>query len=519
MHEYYFDDEAANRVELFFERYLRHVKSKWAGEPFVLLPWQRQIVRDLFGWKREDGRRKYRMAYLELPRKAGKSSLAAGIALYLLFADGEYGAEVYSAAVDRDQAGIVFETAKQMILASPVLSRKCKIYKRTIAVLETASAYHVLSADAPSKHGLNAHGIIFDELHAQPDRELWDVLTTSTGAREQPLIVAVTTAGYDRNSICYEIYEYAKKVSKGIVADPSMYSAIYEAEEEDDWTDPKVWRKANPSLGVTVTEEYYSNECRKALEMPSYQNTFRRLYLNQWTQQQSRWIDLKLWDENGAGSLPESALLGRPCFGGLDLAAVSDLCAWVMVFPREEDPDTIDVVARFWCPEARLNDQGNKYRHEYASWARAGYLQVTPGEVIDYGYIKAVILEDAKKFGLVDLNIDRLFQGYQLGGELQEEGLKVYGMGQGFISMAAPMKEFERRLLAKKVKHGGNPVLRFMADGVVVKQDPAGNLKIDKANSQARVDGIVALVMAIDRAVRHQNAKQSVYNERGVLAL
>ncbi|MBT9169005.1 MAG: hypothetical protein DDT19_02357 [Syntrophomonadaceae bacterium] len=507
--------QRADSVVEFFKAELRHTKGRWAGRPFELLPWQEKIVRDLFGTLRSDGTRQYRTAFIAVPRKSGKSTLAAAIGLALLF-EGEQGGEVYSAAVDRDQAAIVFETAKAMVEASPRLRQETQVFRRALYVPRFGATYKVLSADAPGKHGLNAHGIIFDELHAQPNRDLWDVLTTSVGAREQPLIIVITTAGYNQTSICYELYDYAKKIRDGIIRDDTFYTTIYEAAEDDDWTSEETWRKANPSLGTTVLAEFYAQESRKAHEMPSYQNTFRRLYLNQWVQQQSRWIDLALWDENGAQIIDERSLHGRTCFGGLDLSAVADLTAWVMVFPHDDDPEIIDVLCRFWCPEARLYDTSNKYRYQYQAWAKQGYLKTTPGDAIDYAFIKTQILQDAQKFQLVDLNIDRVFQGYQLGMELQEEGLIVVGMGQGFLSMALPMKEFERRLLARKVRHGGNPVLRFMADSVVVKQDAAGNLKPDKANSQARIDGIVALVMALDRSMRREKLQRSIYESQGL---
>ncbi|MBO8158839.1 terminase TerL endonuclease subunit [Thermosyntropha sp.] len=506
----------ADQAVAFFKA-LRHTKGRWAGRSFELLPWQEKIIRDIFGTLRPDGTRQYRTVYIEVPRKAGKSTLASGIALYLLF-EGEPGAEVYSAAADRDQASIVFEQAKAMVLGSPELSRYAEVYKRAIFVPRLGATYKVLSADAPTKHGLNAHGIIFDELHVQPNRELWDTLTTSTGARTQPLIVAITTAGYDRNSICWELHEYACKVRDGLIQDPSFYPAIFAADEDDDWTKLETWKKANPSLGFTVQEEFYQQEIKKALEMPSYENTVKRLYLNVWTQQINRWISLQLWDEN-AGMVVEEELKGRVCYGGLDLSSVSDITAWVMVFPDEEDPEKVEVLCRFWVPEAQLNNSQNRYRDQYIKWVKQGFLKTTPGDAIDYSFIKDQILRDAETFQLVDLNIDRLFQAHQLAIELDEEGLTVVGMGQGFMSMATPMKELERRLLARKICHGGNPVLRWMADNVAVKQDPAGNLKPDKATSQGKIDGIVALVMALDRAMRHEQNKRSIYEDRGVITL
>lgn len=494
---------------------LRQTKGKWAGQPLDLLPWQEEIIRALFGTLRPDGKRQYRTAYIEVPRKAGKSTLSAAIALYLLF-EGEPGAEVYSAAADREQARIVFEQAKAMVESSPELSRYAETYRNAIAVPALNASYKVLSADAPTKHGLNAHGIVFDELHAQPNRELWDVLTTSTGAREQPLVVAITTAGYDRESICYELHDYAQKVASGVIDDPSFYPVIFAADDGDEWDDPATWHKANPSLGTTVQEEFYLSEARRAKEMPAYQNTFRRLYLNQWTQQATRWIDLNLWDENG-GTISEVALRGRTCYGGLDLAAVSDLTAWVMAFPRDDDPEMVDLLCRFWCPEKRLSDSSNRYRDQYRQWAREGYLTVTPGDATDYAYVREQVLADATQFRIVDLNVDRLFQAHQLATELENEGMTVFGMGQGFLSMATPVAEFHRRLLNRKINHGNNPVLRWMADGVVVKQDPAGNLKPDKASSQSKIDGIVAAIMALDRQMRHMSDRKSVYATRGMI--
>ncbi len=507
-----------NRANLAVEfiQSLKHIKGRWAGRPFELLSWQEKIIRDIFGTLRPDGKRQYRTAYIEIPRKAGKSTLSAAIALFLLV-EGEKGAEVYSAAGDREQASIVFETAKQMLLTNSELSRAAEVYRRSIVVPALGASYKVLSADAPTKHGLNAHGIVFDELHVQRNRELWDILTTSTGAREQPLVVAITTAGYDRSSICWEIHEYACKVRDSVINDPTFYTAIFTADEEDDWTKPETWRKANPSLGITVQEDFYAQEVKKALEMPSYENTVKRLYLDIWTQQINRWISLQLWNEN-AGIVSEDELAARTCYGGLDLSSVSDMTAWVMVFPHDDDPETIDVLCRFWCPESQLNNTQNRYRDQYRAWSKQGYLKITPGDAVDYSFIKAQILQDAQKFKLVDLNIDRLFQAHQIGMELQEEGITVVGMGQGFTSMAAPMNEFERRLLARKIRHGGNPVLRWMADNVAVKQNPAGTFKIDKASSQGKVDGVVALVMALDRAMRHED-KKSVYEKRGMRSL
>lgn len=516
-----YDKEKADRAVNFI-KLLKHTKGRWAGAPFNLQPWQEEeIIRPLFGTVTPEGYRQYRTAFIEVPRKNGKSELAAAIALYMLFADNEYGAEIYSAAADRDQASIVFNIAAQMVRQSPSLSKRCKIIdsQKRIVYYKTNSFYRAISADAYSKHGYNAHCVIYDELHAAPNRELWDVLATSMGARAQPLMLAITTAGYDQNSICYEQYEYAKKVLDGTIEDPSFFAYIREADPEDDWKDPKTWEKANPNLGITVSKEFLEQECRKAQEIPAYQNTFKRLYLNVWTQQANRWIDLDLWDSNFKYEIAEEELAGRTCYGGLDLSSVSDITAWVLVFPKEDDPEEVEVLCRFWCPTARLHDSRNKYRDQYVKWAQEGWLTATPGEAVDYSFVKKQILEDAERFALVDFNVDRLFQGHQLSNELMEEGLTVVGMGQGFMSMSTPTKELERRLIARKINHGNNPVLRWMADNVAVKQDAAGNLKPDKASSQGKIDGIVALIMALDRCMRHEKPERSVYEDRGILVL
>jgi phage terminase large subunit-like protein len=407
-----------------------------------------------------------------------------------------------------------------MVAAHRELRRMSKAYKNAIEVRKTGSVYRVLSADVPTKHGINASAVLFDELHAQPNRDLFDVLTTSVGARRQPLVFLITTAGFDRESVCYEQYAYARQLLDGVIEDPSYYAVIYAAGEQDDWQDPKIWAKANPSLGQTIGLEYLQDEARRAARIPARQNAFRRYHLNQWVQQHTRWISMDLWIENGGPAIDPDSLKGRTCYGGLDLASVSDLAAWVLVFPNPADLDELQVICRLWCPKARLEDPHNKYRAQYQAWAEAGLLEATPGDAIDYDVVRTRILEDAERFRLVDVAVDRLFQAHQLSMELIKEGLEVAGMGMGFMSMATPMKEFERRLLLHKIRHGGHPVLRWMADNVAVDQDAAGNLKPNKASSQGKIDGIVALVLALDRAMRHQSGGGgSVYDKRGVRTL
>jgi len=516
-----FDRQKAEHA-LQFYGFLRHSKGEWAGQPFALAPWEQFILWCLFGWLRADGYRRYRTAYLEVARKNGKSTLLAGTGLYLLTADGEPGAEVYSAATKRDQAKISWEEAVRMRGASPPLSRMIQHWKSsdTLTIQATASKYQPLGADADTMDGLNVHGALIDELHAHPTRKVVDVLETATGARRQPLTVYITTAGFDRKSVCWELHEYSRQILEGTIQDDTWFGYIAAIDEGDDWTDPKVWAKANPNLGVSVKLDDLERKAEKAKQLPAAQNAFQRLHLDVWTQQSDRWIARELWEAN-AGPLKhyelEAALKGRPCYGGLDLSSVSDITAWVMAFPQDEDPEALDIVCRFWCPDARLTDKSNRYAEQYKAWAQAGYLNVTSGDAVDYAFVRRAILEDAERYAVVNLNVDRLFQGYQLSQELADEGLEVFGMGQGFIGMAAPMREFERRLLAKKLRHGGHPVLGWMADNVSVKQDPAGNLKPDKAASEGKIDGIVGLVMAVDRAMRPEKPKRSVYEVRGVV--
>jgi len=462
----------------FFETILVHTKGEWSGIPFALLDWQRdEIIGPLFGTLNDDGTRQYRTAYIELPRKSGKSEMAAGVALYLLFADGEPGAEIYGAACDREQASIVFNVAAEMVKRSPVLRKRAKIVdsRKRIVVPSTGSFYRAIPADAAGSHGFNASGIIFDELHAQPNRDLWDVLSTSTGARRQPLLFAITTAGYDRHSICWEQHDYAEKVQSGVIDDPSFFAYIRSAPEDADWTDPAVWEACNPGLGVTVKREYLEQQARKAQETPAYENTFRRLHLNQWTRQEERWLPLEKWDAC-AEPVDAETLRGRECYAGLDLASTTDIAAFVLVFPNEDN--TYDVLSHFWVPEESMAIRSRRDRVPYEVWCREGYIQATEGNVIDYATVLATIDDYAQRYDIQELAYDR-WGATQLVQQLQDRGMEVVPVGQGFASMSAPTKELLNVVLSQRLRHGGNPVLRWMADNMVVRQDPAGNIKPD----------------------------------------
>ncbi len=512
-----FDHVAAFAAEYFFEGMLVHIEGPLAGQPFVLAPWQRELVRELFGRKLSDGRRQYSTLYLEVPRGNGKSTFAAGLALYLLTVDGEQSAKIYGAAADKGQAAIVFETAEKMVQASPQLSRRITPYRtKTMEFAETGSKYIVLSSEAYTKHGLNPSGIIFDELHAQPNRELYDVLMTAMGKRAQPIMVLITTAGYDRNSICWEQHEYARKIIDGAITDPTWLARIYAAEPEDDWTSPATWAKANPNYGVSVREEFLRQQCEKALQSPAYQNTFRRLYLNQWTQQENRWIDMTAWD---ACAAPLPDLAGRRCYGGLDLASTTDIAALVLAFPPIADSEPLWLLPYFWIPQEAMIERERRDRVPYTTWVRDGLVTATPGNVIDYGYIRNQINALATRYDLREIAIDP-WNATQLSIDLQDDGIVVVEMRQGFASMTAPSKELLRLVLSKGLSHGGNPVLRWMADNVSARQDPAGNVKPDKAKSTGRIDGIVASVMGLARAtVADPDAGVSMYDDARIVAV
>jgi phage terminase large subunit-like protein len=504
-----FNPLAAQHAIQFFG-FLRHSKGEWAGQTFALAPWQAFVVGSLFGWRRADGLRRFRTAYCAVPRKNGKSTLSAGIGLYLLVADGEQGAEIYSAATTRDQARIVFDEAKRMVSSSPALKRRVQVLINNLHVAATASRFMPLSSDSRSMDGLNVHGAIIDELHAHRTRGVVDVLDTATGARRQPLLFEITTAGYDRHSICFEHHDYAIKLLEGTLRDDAWFAYIASADEGDDWTDPQVWRKANPSFGLSVKEDDLARKAEKAIALPGAQNAFRRMHLNEWTEQAERWIDMAAWDACSAPVDPEH-LRGRPCFGGLDLSTTTDVTALAWVFPPEDDDDLWRVLSRYFVPEDNLRKRAERDRVPYDLWMRQEFIEATPGNVVDYGAIEQRILADAALFQVREIAYDP-WNATHIALRLQDEGATMIEFRQGFRSMAAPTREIEKLIVSRKFAHGGNPVTRWMAANVAVTRDPAGNLKPAKDKSTERIDGIVAAIMAIGRAMVAQEDPQPEYS-------
>ena len=514
----YYDDELAQFAVMFIES-LCHTKGTWAGKPFKLLDWQRQIIQDLFGIVKPNGYRQFNTAYIEIPKKNGKSELAAAVALLLCCGDGEQRAEIYGCAADRGQATIVFDVAADMVRMCPALNRRCKILasQKRIIYTPTNSFYQVLSAEAYAKHGFNIHGVVFDELHTQPNRKLFDVMTKGSGdARMQPLYFLITTAGTDTNSICYETHQKAKDILEGRKIDPTFYPVIYGAGEDEDWTDPKVWIKSNPSLGETIGMDKVEAACESAKQNPGEENSFRQLRLNQWVKQAVRWMPMDKWDAC-AFPVNEEMLEGRVCYGGLDLSSTTDLTSFCLVFPPEDEEEPYYVLPYFWVPEDTLELRVKRDHVPYDLWNRQGYLETTEGNVVHYGYIEKFIERLGERFNIRDIAFDR-WGATQMSQDLENMGFTVVPMGQGFASMSPPTKELMKLTLERKIAHGGHPVLRWNMDNIFIRTDPAGNIKADKAKSTEKIDGAIAMIMALDRAIRCGNdTSESVYDSRGLL--
>ena len=512
----HYDQAKADRAVAFIQN-LCHTKGKWAGTPFMLLPWQEQIVRDIFGIVKENGKRQFLTAYVEIPKKQGKSELAAAVALYLLYADNEQSAEVYGAACDRNQASIVFDVAKQMVQMSPALMRRSKITaaQKRIVNYSNNGYYQVLSAETGTKHGLNVSGLVFDEIHAQPNRQLYDVLTKGSGdAREQPLFFIITTAGTNNNSICYELHTKALDLLGGRKNDPSFYPVVYGLSIEDDWTDETNWYKANPSLGHTISIDRVREAYQNALDNPAEENVFKQLRLNIWTSATVCWIPEHIYDR-GNRPIDKDDLYGRECFGGLDLSSTSDITALSLVFPPRSEDESYIVLPFFWLPEETLELRCRRDHVLYDVWKRQGYINTTEGNVVHYGFIEKFIEDLGERYNIKEIAFDR-WNATQMVQNLEDMGFTVVPFGQGYKDMSPPSKELYKLLMEGRINHGGNPVLKWMAQNVVMHQDPAGNIKPDKDKSTEKIDGIVATIMALDRAIRCEDAV-SVYDSRGIL--
>lgn len=513
----HYDKVKADRAVKFIEN-LCHTKGKWAGKRFWLLPWQEQLIRDIFGIVKPDGYRQFRTAFVEICKKVGKSELAAAVALYLLYADNEPSAEVYGAAADRQQASIVFDVARQMVEMSPALLKRSKLMTATKRIVNYGNAgfYQVLSAEVGNKHGFSVSGLVFDEIHTQPNRQLYDVLTKgSSDARQNPLHFIITTAGNDRHSIAYELHNKAVDILEGRREDPTFYPVVYGLKDDEDWEDEANWYKVNPSLGYTVDIERLRDAYREAKQNPADEITFKWLRCNMWVSATTAWIPDQIY-MRGNEPIDMEALEGRDCYAGLDLSSTGDITAFVLMFPPEEDDGKYVVLPYFWVPEETIPRRVKAASIPYDVWEKKGYLNSTPGNVVDYNFIQHFIEELAEKYHILEIAYDR-WNATMLITNLMDEGLQMVPFGQGYKDMSPPSKEFYKVLMEGRMIHGGNPVLRWMASNVVIDTDPAGNIKVTKAKSKEKIDGIVAAIMALDRCVRHERQQGSVYDERGLL--
>lgn len=524
----WFDADAAELAVSFFHECLTHIEGAMAGKPFKLEPWQQAIVGALFGWKRRDGTRRYREALIFVPRKNGKTPLVAGIACFVFFCDQEAGQQNVLAAGEREQASLLFRHMSGMIANEPALSSQCTVFgagggsvTRAITKPDN-SATKVISADADTKHGGNLHLAVIDELHVQPNRDLADVLRTSTASlnRRQPLLIHVTTSDYERISICNETHDHACSVRDGVIADPAFLPVVYQAEIDDDWKSEKVWAKANPNLGVSVSLDYLRRECQKAVDTPGYQNTFCRLHLNIRTEQDRRWLSLDKWDACADGVMPlaelEKMLAGRECIGALDLSSKVDLSCWGVVFPPTAEDKRYHVLPRFYIPRENMLVRERQDRVPFSQWVREGWITATDGNAIDYDFIKAKVREDAKRFNLREVAYDT-WNATQIAIQLQNEGVEMVEFSQQFRAMSEPAKELEKLILEKRIAHYGNPVMRWMVSLVAKEQDSSGNIKPSKKKSNDRIDGIVTMIMALGRDMVAPGAKRSKYETQDLI--
>lgn len=511
-----FDKQKALRAIRFFSL-LRHSKGEWGkgqGKIFGLAPWQMFIIWCLFGWRNSaDGSRRFRFAYIEVARKNGKSSFAAGVGLYLFWADKEPGAEVYTAATKRDQARIVHQDAVAMVRKSPELRQQIGIFKDNLHILETRSKFEPLGADGDTMDGLNVHGAIVDELHQHKTRAVLDSLDTATGSRRQPMLFVITTAGFNRNSACFQEREYSINVLENTVQNDARFAFIATLDKDDDPWDETVWVKANPNLGVSVKPEDLRAKAIAAREMASRQNGFFTKHLNIWTEQADRWLSLDQWNAV-ANSAPfvVDQFQGRECFGGLDLASRIDISALVLLF---RDPDGgVSILPHFWIPKVNAAAREKKDRVPYLAWIRDGYIEATEGNTIDYEVIFDRIGQLKSKYDIAKIGFDKW--GMELlQAKLQGAQLNVASFRQGFESMSEPSKEFERLILAGKLRHGGNPVLKWMIGNVAIETDAAGNIKPSKKKSIEKIDGVVASVMALGVAMAEpvKDKSESIYEQ------
>jgi phage terminase large subunit-like protein len=483
----------------FIER-LPHVKGPLAGEMIKLEPWQVFILTTVFGWVKPDGKRRFRRSYIEVPRGNAKSTLSSALALYMLAADREGGAEVYSLATTRDQARIVFGDAQTMARRSPGFRNRFNVNvgAHNMNVLASGSKFEALSAEGSTLDGLNIHFGCVDELHAHKTRTVYDVVETGTGKRDNSLLWVITTAGSNRSGICYEVRSFVTKLLDGVFEDDSQFGIIYGLDDGDDWTSEESLIKANPNWGISVRSEILGPLQAKAMQLPSAVNNFKTKHLNEWVNADTAWMDMRSWDACANPDLDIESFVGQPCWIGLDLASKTDIAALVLVFQHPEIAEAYAVFGKYYLPEDTVNAAGNS---QYSGWMNTGRLTVTPGNVIDFSWIEADLSDLVSRFAVQAVAFDP-FQATQLSTRMLSEGLPMIELRPTVLNFSEPMKTLEALVLQKKLIHDGDPVLGWMASNVVAHLDAKDNIYPRKERAENKIDGVVALIMAISRAIK-----------------
>lgn len=515
----WYDGETAEKSVQFFNDTLVYLDGPRAGEPFELEPWQADVIRVAFGWKRRDGSRRYRRIFWFVPRKNGKTTISAGMALKCFYADAERRAQCYCAACDKDQSSLLFDMARDQVRGNETFNSVSKVRDSQKRIIHKDRFFRALAASDSGGHGMNLHFGAYDEFHlwrSAKHVEMYESLHTSTGNRQQPLELIITTAGWDRNSLCYKEYQLACQVRDGLIDVEELLPVIYEAGADDDWTAESTWYKANPNLDVTISIEYLRRECERAKHDPSYENTFRRLHLNQWTSQESRWLQMEKWRACRVteGDIPPDSAV----YGGLDLSSTVDVTAWMLL---ERVDNGWRVRGHYFIPEGRMREAEKRDRVPYSQWVKAGWVTATPGEAIDYGLIHQRILADSERYTIGAVGYDpwnadptRLF--------LEDAGVTMLKVRQGVASLSGPCKELERCVIEGVLDHGNDPVLAWMAENVQVRTDENGNIrpvKPDHAGSAKRIDGIVGTVIGLHAALLESPEGPSIYETPGALTL
>lgn len=516
---YRFDKELAARACEFIEL-LPHVKGPLAREKklLVLEPWQIFRRTTVYGWVHKagklKGRRRFRMAYDEVPRGNGKSAELSGSGLYALAADREQGAEVYSAAVTKDQARIVFSTAAKMAQKRPALraSLGLEVHKGAVSQERTASTFKPLASDEDSLDGLNVHFAAIDELHAHKTRAVYDVIETGMGKRDQPLMHVITTAGTNRSGICYEVRDYICKILLGTAVDETVFGIIYTIDDGDDWQSEDSWRKANPNWGVSVDPGHIARIAAKAMQMPSAQPNFLTKHLNLWVNADVAWMDMRVWERCGDPALKIEQFEGQRCRIALDLATKTDIAAKILLFPKLIDDDLhYYVFGRYYLPAQAIEDGRNS---QYEGWRRSGRLIETEGDVIDFGRIEDDIKDDVAAFKETEVAYDP-WQALNLAQRLQADGVPVIEYRNTVANFSAPMKEIEALARQGRLHHDGDPILAWMVSNVVCHTDAKDNIYPRKERPENKIDGVVALIMALGREL--SAADESSYLSKGEL--